>query len=419
VVARAVAALADTRADRRDALDPSEAEHVRAMLALPLPVRDRRLVRRSRRHAAFVGEKVPLIQGHAEAAEGAAAFVAQLGEDAAQRLYEIAKRATLGAYGRISNTLQRAGHPDPDPPLSRSSRALTALFTDPWSEFERFYELVADLSEPDTLTLVEAWALPHLCTIVDTLEIYEAGVDDVTNAFTRDDPALLATVVRVQAAAAGIPLGKLAAEARRAQQIHRESPKRVPHLLLTPTATPIPLDEPPLSAADVEQLLDCLGASSAITANFAFDRLAATSDSRIGRRVQKMLPGLHPQRRRNAALLACLLANDPAATADELLDGDDGPTRAGAATYLAWEAPRTRRGADALGRARADLDLTVRLAAHRHDIANAGSEAGEANGHEGPPATHWTCQDCAGTNDLEVLDCAMCPTGSRPGPLTH
>jgi hypothetical protein len=360
VVARAVAALADARADRRDMLDSSETERVRAMLALPLPNRDTRVVRRSRRHLEFIGEKVPLIQGHAEAAEEAAAFLAQLGQAAAERLYEIAKRATVGSYERVSARLDGAGYPDPEPPMRR----IAALFADPWSEWERFYEVVVGLSEPDPLTLVEAWALPHLCTIVDTLDFNDAGIADVTNAFTRDDPALLATVVRVQAAAAGIPLGKLAAEGRRAQQIHRESPKRVPHLLLTPAPSPIPVGEPQLSAADIEQLLDCLGASSALTADFAFDRLAETTDSRIGRRVQEILPGLRPQRRRNATLLACLLAEDPAATAEELLDGDEPRARAGAAAYLAWEAPKIGRGVDALRRARADLDLTVRLEAH-------------------------------------------------------
>jgi NACHT domain len=412
VVARAVAALADTRADRRDALDSSETERVRAMLALQLPIRERQVVRRSRRSIEFVGESAPLIEGHAEAAEEATAFIGQLGEDAAERLYETAKRAAVGSYDRVSATLHEAGYPDPEPPMRR----IAALFADPWSEWERFYELVADVSEPDTLTLVEAWALPHLCAIVDTLDFNNAGIADVTSAFTRDHPAFLATVVRIQAAAAGIPLGKLAAEGTQAQQIHRESPRRVPHLLLTPAARPIPLDEPLLSPADVEQLLDCLGASAALTANFAFDRLVAT-DSRIGRRIQEMLPGLHPQRRRNAALLACLLADDPAATAEELLDGDDGPTRTGAASYLAWEARRIGRGSNALLRARADLDLTVRLVAARHEGAEDGdAKADEANGYKAPSATHWTCEDCAGTNDLEVLDCSMCPTGARPGP---
>jgi hypothetical protein len=412
VVARAIAALADTKADRRDMLDSSETECVRAMLAVPLPSRDARVVRRSRRRLKFVGEKVPLIQGHAEAAEEAAAFVAQLGQAAAERLYEIAKRATVGSYERVSARLYGAGYLDPEPPMRR----IAALFADPWSEWERFYELVAGLSEPDPLTLVEAWALPHMCTIVDTLDFNDAGIADVTDAFTRDDPALLATVVRVQAAAVGIPLGKLAAEGRRAQQIHRESPTRVPHLLLTPAPSPIVVKEPQLSGADIEQLLDCLGALSALTADFAFDRLAATRDSRIGRRVQGMLPGLHAQRRRNAALLACLLAEDPAVMAEELLDDDEPRARAGAAAYLAWEAPKIGRGVDALRRARADLDLTVRLEARPRDATDTEATIDGVNDLSTPSATYWTCPDCAGANDLEVLDCSMCSTGTRPGP---
>jgi hypothetical protein len=272
----------------------------------------------------------------------------------------------VGSYERVSARLYGAGYPDPEPPMRR----ITALFADPWSEWEGFCQLVAGLSEPDPLTLVEAWALPHLCTVVDTLDFNDAGIGDVTDAFTRDDPALLAAVVRVQAAAAGIPLGKLAAEGRRAKEIHRESPKRVPNLLLTPAPSPIVVREPQLSSADIEQLLRCLGALSALTANFAFERLAATKDRRLGRRMQGMLPGLRPQRRRNAALLACLLAEDPAATAEELLDGDEPRARAGAAAYLAWAAPRTERGLDALRRARADLDLTVRLEARDRDAAD-------------------------------------------------
>jgi hypothetical protein len=416
VVARAVAALADTRADKRHRLESREAERVGAMLALQLPTRDRQLVQRSRRFAEFVGEMVPLIQGHAEAAEEATAFVAQLGEDAAGRLYEIAKKAPLDTYERVAETLHRAGYSDPEPPLRSLTRFLGGLFEDPWSQWERFYELVAGLSEPDPLTLVEAWALPDLGTVVDTLEINEAGLGDIASAFTQDDPAFLATVVRVQAAATGISLGKLAAEARHAQTMHQVSPQRVVHLLLTPPAGPVPVNEPALSAADVDQLLACLAASSALTADFAFDRLAFTSDSRIGHRVRGMLPGLDPWRRRNAAFLACLLADDPAATAEELLDGDDGPTRAGAAAYLAWEAHRTGQDAPALARARTDLDLTVRRAARRKGAAGAETEVDEANGHNGPAATHWTCLDCAEVNAFEILDCSMCPTGARPGP---
>jgi hypothetical protein len=295
-------------------------------------------------------------------------------------------------------------------------RRIAALFADPWSEWERFYELVAELSEPDPLTLVEAWALPHLCTIVDTLDFNDAGIGAVADAFTRDDPALLATVVLVQAAAAGIPLGTLAAEGRRAQQIHRELPKRLPRLLLMPAPSPVLVREPQLSGADIEQLLDCLGALSALTAHFAFDWLAATRDSRIGRRVQGILPGLRPQRRRNAALLACLLAEDPAATAEELLDSDEPRARAGAAAYLAWAAPKTGRGVDALRRARADLDLTVRWEARDRHAPDTEAVIDGVNDLSTPSATYWTCPDCAGANDLEVLDCSMCSTGTRPGP---
>lgn len=255
-----------------------------------------------------------------------------------------------------------------------------------------------------------------MCTIVDTLDISNAGIGDVTAAFTQDDPALLATVVRVQAAAVGIPLGKVAAEARRAQQIHRESPERVPHLLLTPAARPTTVREPQLSAADVDQLLDCLGALSVLTAHFAFDRLVATRDSRIGRRVQDMLPELYPQRRRNAALLACFLADDPAATAEELFDSDEPRARAGATAYLAWEASRTGRVVDALRRARADPDLTVRLEARDRDATDTEVATDGANDLSIPAATYWTCPECAGANALEVLDCSMCSTGTRPGP---
>jgi hypothetical protein len=413
VVARAVTALADARADRRDMLDSAQAERVRAMLALPLPNRGRRAVRRSRRHLEFIDDDlVPLIQGHADAAEEAATFVAQLGQAAAERVYEIAKRATVGSYERVSARLYGAGYPDPEPPM----RKIGALFADPWSEWERFYKLVAELSEPDPLTLVEAWTLPHLCTIVDTLDFNDAGIGDVTDAFTRDDPALLATVVRIRAAAAGIPLGKLAAEGREAQQIHRESPKRIPRLLLTPAPSPALVREPQLSAADIEQLLDCLGALSALTANFAFDWLAATRDSRIGRRVQGTLPSLRPRRRRNAALLACLLAEDPAATAEELLDGDEPRARAGAAAYLAWAVPRTGPAVEALRRAGADLDLTVRWEARDRDAADTEAVIDGVNDLSTPSATYWTCPDCAGANDLEVLDCSVCSTGTRPGP---
>jgi hypothetical protein len=413
VVARAVAALADTRADERDMLDFSETQRVRVMVALPLPNRDARVVRRSRRSLEVVDDDVvPLIQGQAEAAEEAAAFIGQLGEDAAGRLYEIAKRATVGSYDRVSARLYGAGYPDPEPPMRR----IAALFADPWSEWERFYELVVGLSGPDPLSLVEAWALPHLCTIVDTLDFNDAGVADVTNALTRDDPALLATVIRIQAGAVGIPLGKLAAEGKRAQQIHRQSPKRVPRLLLTPAASPLAVREPQLTAADIEQLLDCLGASSALTAHFAFDRLVATSDSGIGRRVWERLSGMLPQRRRNAALLACLLAEDPVATAKELIAGDEPRARAGAAAYLAWEASRTGRVADALRRARADPDLTVRLEARDRDAMDTEAVTDGVNDLSVPSAAYWTCPDCAGANDLEVLDCAMCSTGTRPGP---
>jgi hypothetical protein len=58
--------------------------------------------------------------------------------------------------------------------------------------------------------------------------------------------------------------------------------------------------------------------------------------------------------------------------------------------------------------------LTVRLAARDRDAAEA--QADDAKDHTTSPATHWTCPDCGGVNDPEVLDCTTCPTGSRPGP---
>ena len=114
-LAAALAALADAGADARDSLDPGQDTPVRGLLARPLPERNAR--RRvgdttGARPVRAPARRTP--PGHLQAAEGAARYAGQLGQDAVSAIYRIARRGYLRDYARIGRQMIALGYPDPD-----------------------------------------------------------------------------------------------------------------------------------------------------------------------------------------------------------------------------------------------------------------------------------------------------------------
>jgi hypothetical protein len=158
---------------------------------------------------------------------------------------------------------------------------------------------------------------------------------------------------------------------------------------------------------DHNALLEALSAESDWVANIACLLLATVHDPAIGQLVMKQLPSMPAAGRLRAALV--VVANDPDAegAAQDLLKGTDPTARSGAAVAalnIAGPAPSGSWIA-ILQRARADDDMTVRLAAGQDDAAAAS-------------ARYWSCPACGILNKIRAARCASCK-GTRPAVGSH
>lgn len=116
-LAAALAALADAGTDASDSLQPGQEDAVRGLLARPLPERNPQLAESGSQPApgVRVGQRGELLPGHIQAAERAAKYVGQLGQDAVAAIYRIARRGYLRDYTRIHRQMTALGYPDPEP----------------------------------------------------------------------------------------------------------------------------------------------------------------------------------------------------------------------------------------------------------------------------------------------------------------
>jgi Trypsin-like peptidase domain/NACHT domain len=402
-LATTLAALADARTDVRDILEPEQEAAVRRLLALPLP--DRKPPPQSQPDRFVVASRQDkLLPGHHQAAEQAARYAAQLGQDAAAAIYRIARRGSLHDYARVCSRMIPLGYPDPEPP--RVSLGLTGFAkgaTDLWAGWEAFFAAAASLAPPRPLTAAECWRYPDIATLAGVLGAQEATLAGAGHAFTTDR-LLLPGCIRAAAHAAALDLSAISAQAAIVLETWPEGNRDVINLMFAPPPAPLPAcDASRLDQQDKDILIEALGATSDWLADIAYALLLPAHDPIMGQRAADHIRQILPERRADAAIIAIANHPCPPGAAARLLDGNDPPTRVGAASAANMLAASgdAQAWTPVITRAKSADDLTVRLAAGA-DQATAGT------------AAYWSCPSCGQANDIDARECAFCENGTRP-----
>lgn len=401
-LADALATLTDAGADARDTLDPGQEDIVRRLLARQLPERNRP-AESGTLPAVRADRQGELLAGQLQAAEQAARYARQLGQDTVSAIYRIARRSYLRDYARIGRQLIALGYTDPEPPRL-SVKTTDSEWLDLRDDWQPFFTAAASLDTPRALTTAEQWRYPDLASLADVLGTENATLTAIAHAFTTDQ-ILLPGCMKAAADAAGLDVSAISAEAAVVMEKWPAGNRDIISVMFAPPpSSPPAFDSDRLDNQDKDTLVEALGATSDWLAGIAYTLLLSAHDPVVGQRAADQIPHIPANRRENAAIVA--VANDPSPpdAAARLLDSAEPLTRVGAAAA----APILSESGDAstwtalLAQAAADDDLTVRLA------AGAGQPAAGN-------AVFRTCRNCGQPNDIDAGRCSSCKkdTGLR------
>lgn len=100
------------------------------------------------------GRRSELLPGHLQAAERAARYAGELGQDAVAAIYRIARHGYLQDFARIRSQMTTLGYPDPEPPRPsvKTPRSVGEAL-DLWEDREAFFTAAASLETPRVLTV--------------------------------------------------------------------------------------------------------------------------------------------------------------------------------------------------------------------------------------------------------------------------
>ena len=271
-LAAALAALADAGTDARDSLQPGQEDAVRGLLTRPLPERNPEPAESGSQPAPGVriGQRGELLPGHLQAAERAARYAGQLGQDAVAAIYRIARRGYLRDYTRISRQMTALGYTDPEPPRpSVKTARSTGETLDLWEDWEAFFTAAASLETPRTLTAAEQWRYPDLAILDDALDTENVTLTAIRHAFTTDQ-TLLPGCIRAAARAAGLDLPAISAEAAVVLEKWPAGNRDVINVMFAPPPSPPPaFDSTRLDDRDKHALTEALAATSDWLADIA------------------------------------------------------------------------------------------------------------------------------------------------------
>ena len=328
-LAAALAALADAGSDARDTLDPGQEDIVRRLLARQLPGRNRP-AEPGTQPAVRARQQGELLPGYLQAAEEAARYARQLGQDAVSAIYRIARRGYLRDYARIGRQLIAQGYPDPEPPRL-SVKTTDGESLDLWDDWQSFFTAAASLGAPRALTAAEQWRYPDLASLCDVLGTQTATLTGIADAFTTDQ-ILLPGCMKAAADAAGLEVRAISAEAIVVMEEWPAGNRDIINVMFAPPPSlPPAFDSTRLDSQDKDTLVEALGATSDWLAGIAYALLLSAHDPVAGQRAADQVPHIAANRREKAAIVA--VANDPSPpdAVARFLDGAEPLTRVGAA----------------------------------------------------------------------------------------
>jgi len=400
VLAAALAALADAKADSSQMLKPGQVISVRALLVRPLPERARSSAGSSAQSGGYQVSGKGILPGHQEAAQEAVRYAAQLGKEAADDIYRITYHGGFRDYERVSSRLSSLGFESPEEtsPGFRIAEMFAGVagIGDVRDIWPKFLTVASSLTPQRSLSNSEKWRYPSVAALANALLAEEGTIVGVNYACEREQLALRNCMIAASHAA-DLDIPGISAEAALALEAWPSGKRDVADLIFAPPFTQPVIDATRLDSKDTGTLIEALGAGSDWLANIACTFLLNSHDPQVGERAARRVREVAANRRAGAVIVAIANDQNPAEAASRFLAASDPPVRVGAAAATRMLARAEAAGSwnVLLTRALADDDQTVRLAAGA-DPASAGQES------------YWSCDECGHANKIDASRCGSC-----------
>lgn len=403
---------------------PSEDESQRmlSLLQEPTPELESRTRRISRRHLTLDGPTWVPLSGFDEALVGCLQSLPAIDSNLAKEVLRTAQHTSFGTSIKVEALLAQGGHNSMIEEMNQERmQSLGGLIGDDHLEPMRpYYELVATAVPPSKLTLSTAWRLETLSTLTALLHIPDVMTVVLEQAFSHAS-ADMEFLIHEYTMRAGLDAKVLASEARIAAAAHDGGgARKTVHLLFVPQspASPTTLQPTPIEGEVRDRLLKILQCGIELPFALAIDVLAKATDTDLSNAVLKQLEKVPPRHRNRAARLVVFRANNWEDAVLDLLTRDDGVVHVAAAGMLGEVHSDTNSNGllqDAIAGAASSRDYAVRAALLnrlRPEVSD--TERRRLVELSRTEPEYWTCCSCGDEQVLSNLDCADCPTGTRP-----
>jgi hypothetical protein len=381
------------------------ATYVNAALAIPLPPKIS-TIRQGRRRFAITGGG-RLLPGLTRVALAAASRLAELTEDAAERLLDIAGHAPAGKADAVFAALQRAG-------VDTSRR--WANFFEGMSTWMSSYKTYETALLDDMVSLAEfthdldesgSWSLTEIGDLMTATGYLEVGVGEFDRAFIHDSIETRRSWLDAMADAYGIDKSAVSKQARYLLRIGSGNDVAGADWLVAMTKPPSELSLSPdldkvISASRKQELLVNLEADSDWIAWSAAGVIVEFKEAPagIGEIFEKDMSSWPRQRSGLLYMVAILCAGDRSTSLLRRAAESDSADYRYAATMAISASPDLDADGSTREALRRDPDASVRP---------------EGVGKTAPAPTFWTCDDCRAINDIAAVDCSACDAGVRRG----
>lgn len=330
----------------------------------------------------------------------ATTFAKQLSSRAANRLYEVAQRLSVGEHDRIVSALDSAGFKDPFERERRQRwRQLGPIDT---LDLDWFVPIVAAHgATASSVPATERWRMTSLADLAARAGVGEAPYWAMVEA-SRMPAEQASTLFLAVAAANGIDFRRTALEAMDLMALPEDERRDRASYLYTPRLGESPHSRVVLPRAMALDLVDIVAEGGHWASDLARNLLLNERSFRI-RDAAARVSSANWRAERNLAFVRLFNSAQPLEEAARLLSESSG-ARVASALFLS--ADDTPTDENLLDIARADPDATVR--------DSAGALIGEVLAAE-----YWTCIWCYSTTAISVYVCSGCGSGSSNSLHSH
>ncbi|MFD9456258.1 NACHT domain-containing protein [Streptomyces sp. NPDC059985] len=397
----ALTALTDAKFDQMP-LNDLQVAAVKRLLGQPLEMPADDIFQISRRSISLGSDRERLLSGHLEVGILALPHLQSLGEDVLPHLKILSGRSPISQYNRFSKPLMAAGI-DMSPSWVKALANLSERFGEddlwsgillPLSRIAPEGQLIDSHASKD-----RRWRMPDLTALLDAIEVSEVGIGDYRTAVTEDSGRLLEWLT-VIAETYHLDLAECASQAFRVLG-ETEDVRRYEYDFLFSPMGDVRTRPSAVHIDLLRKLISYLeAASSDWLASVCYVVLVVLGDARAVRGLRAVMRAEKPNRRTWATIAWCASSPNSQDAAAAAFSYEDPAVREGAVLFARMAGGEDGPLCGVLRCAAEDSDGSIRWSATKDEDLSL-------------RASFWSCSDCSHRNDMELLDCCQCLTGTR------